>query len=319
MPGHHDPAHPAAATPRPPASPLLARLLVGYDGSDSANAAAGFALEVAGKAGAELTFVHACPAPEGAPSAALAADVAERVAADELHWQRQLENLRDYAPEHVAVTCRVERGNPAGALVTAATETQARLVLTGSHGIGHLRGAMLGSVSTQVLTHAPCSVMVFREGDRPPTVDATSTRSIVAGIDGSPSAAYALRQAQALAEALGARLVLAHAYDPYFWFKTAPTTGMRDELRRHGRTLLDEARATLTLPSEQIGERLVAGSPRSELVAVCAELAAAVLVVGSRGLGGFKAMLLGSTSRSLADSAPCPVLVARAPEPAESG
>lgn len=295
-----------------PRNALLARLLVGYDGSDSANAAAGFALELAAKAGAELTFVHACPDLAAAPSAALWTDVAEQAIAEELRWQRQLENLRDYVPAHVSVTCRVDRGDPAGALIAAATETGASLLLMGSHGIGRLRGAMLGSVSTQLLTHAPCSVMVFREADRP--APAGPVCNIVAGIDGSPSAAYALQLAQELAVALEARLVAAHACDSVFWFKTAPTTGMRDELRRHGRALLDEARGTLTLPPHRVDERLVEGDPREQLATICQELAPAILVLGSRGRGGFQAMLLGSTSRSLADTAPCPILVARAPK-----
>ena len=315
MSDHSKPARSASAgASRGRAASRFARLLVGYDGSDSATAAAAFALGLAGAAHAELTLLHASPTPETAPSADLLPAAAEQVVAYEARWQRRLESLRHHAGQDVPVTCLLERGNPAGALIATAIRMRADLLLTGSRGVGHLRGAVLGSVSTQLLTHAPCSVMIFGEGDRLSPADLV--QSVVVGIDGSPSSAYALQLGQALSEPLGARLVLAHAYDPLFWFKTSPTTGMRDELRRHGRTLLDAARSALTVPPDRIDERLVEGNARSELATVCDELAPALLVVGSRGLGGFKAMLVGSTSRSLADSAPCPVLVARVPESA---
>jgi nucleotide-binding universal stress UspA family protein len=286
----------------------LSRIVVGYDGSDSANAAAAFTLWLAGKAGCEATVVHASPTPETVASADLLTGAAEQVVAYERKWQLLLENLRAYAAEGAVVDDRVVRGTPAGVLVAAALESNADLVVVGSHGVSCLPGALIGSVSSEVLDHAPCSVMVFREVAA--ATPAKQAVAIVVGVDGSPSSRHALELAQALAVPLGARLVLVHAYNPHIPFAVMTTTGMRDMLRRHGQELLDAAREAVTTPLEIVSEA-VEGPARQALVDACERHAPALLMVGSRGLGGFKGLLLGSTSRWVVNHAQCPVLVAR--------
>jgi nucleotide-binding universal stress UspA family protein len=171
-----------------------------------------------------------------------------------------------------------------------------------------LRGALLGSVSSQVLSHARCSVMLFREHE--PSAPAAHARSVVVGIDGSPSSMYALELAQAFAIALAAQLVLVHAYRPHIPVAVMITGGTDELLRNHGHDLLDAARQAVTA-SVDIQQELVKGNARDALIAVCERHAPALLVVGDRGLGGFRELLLGSTSRDVANHAPCPVLVAR--------
>ncbi|HET9739016.1 MAG TPA: universal stress protein [Solirubrobacteraceae bacterium] len=287
----------------------MARLVVGYDGSNCANAAAAFGLWLAGKVGCQAIVVNAGPTPETAPSADLLPAAAEQVVAYEREWQSRLENLREYAAEDAVVECRVVRGSPAGVLIAAAVDSGADMILTGSHGVGRVRGALLGSVSSQVLAHAPCSVMVFREHGR--SAPAAHARTVVIGIDGSDSSRHALELGQALAALLGAALVLVHAYDPRVPFVSAPTGAMRQAVRRDAVTVLHEARQTVAAPLEVIEEAVVEAGARDALVTASERHAPALLVVGSRGLGGFKELLLGSTSRWVVNHAPCPVLVAR--------
>jgi nucleotide-binding universal stress UspA family protein len=92
------------------------------------------------------------------------------------------------------------------------------------------------------------------------------------------------------------------------------TEAINKELRRHGHKLLDAARDVLTAPVD-IAEEVVEGYPREALVEACERHAPALLVVGNQGLGGFKELLLGSTSHWAANHAPCPVVIARTPPP----
>jgi nucleotide-binding universal stress UspA family protein len=62
---------------------------------------------------------------------------------------------------------------------------------------------------------------------------------------------------------------------------------------------------------------IVTGEARREILDAARELGADLIVVGSRGLGGFRGHVLGSVSRGVAKSAPCSVLVATSPPGAE--
>lgn len=278
--------HPVAIPPES-ARVTLARLVVGCDDSPACEAAARFALALARRTGARVTLVHVDR--PGSPTDA--------------GWARR---LRELDPA-VDATVRQESGDPADVLMAVAEEEAADLLLAGSHGAGRLRGAVLGSVSATLLGHAPCSVMVFRDpaAGAPPV-----PRSVLVGIDGSADGARAVGTGHALAEAYGARLVLLHAYDVDVPFVTHPTRPQVEMVRRHGREVLDAAAAAAPAP---FNTELVQGDPRHVLARECEAHEPAVLVVGSRGLGGFRELLVGSTARWLARCAPCPVVVTRPP------
>ena len=144
-----------------------------------------------------------------------------------------------------------------------------------------------------------------RGADEPPA----HVQSIVVGLDGSAGAADALGLAAQLAAPLGARLVLLHAYEPSIAL-APPTPDIRAEMRRLGADILEAARRALPAGVEVV-EELAEGHTRPALVAACEQHGPAVLAVGGRGLGGFRGLLLGSTSRWVLNHAPCPVLVAR--------
>lgn len=291
----------------------LRRLLVGCDDSAGSARAAAFALALAGATGAHATLLHAGPDPAMTPGhAEAAAAAAEQVMASERAWRTRLAELRERAPAGAEVDVRLEHGSPALALMDAAEATNADLILLGSGGVGPVRGAVLGSVSSQLLQHAPCSVMLFAEG-REPAAPAAEAERVVVGIDGSACSRYALRIAQEVAVALGARLVLATAVDPRVAFVRHPPEAVRELLRAGGQQLLDEARASVAASLEAVEEELLEGAPRDALTTLCERHEPALLVVGTRGIGGFKSLLVGSTSQWMVNHAPCPVLVAREP------
>jgi len=135
-----------------------------------------------------------------------------------------------------------------------------------------------------------------------------SERKVVAGIDGSESSVLALRWAAHYAAVLGARLevVMAWEYPPSFgWAAIAPEWNPADDakevLAKTSRAAFgDQVPANVHLDSGQGGAAKV-------LLDACD--GATMLVVGSRGHGGFAGLLLGSVSANVAEHAPCPVLI----------
>jgi len=143
--------------------------------------------------------------------------------------------------------------------------------------------------------------------------------AVAVGVDGSPSSQHALEQAAGIAAARHRPLVVVHAVDA----QTALWTDMSGHDGRIGLTgrdapgirLLDEAReaAVRRAPGLEVHELLRVADPRDVLLAVSQR--ASLLVVGSRGRGAVRSLLLGSTSLAVSRRASCPVLVVRPHHP----
>ena len=101
--------------------------------------------------------------------------------------------------------------------------------VAGTHGVGGLK-PLLGSVSHQLLEHAPCPVLLVRD-DLP----AEGRLNVLVALDGSEPSLCGLDVAQVLAGALSATLRLVHVIDARLPLASAPMTGVVEELRRHGR------------------------------------------------------------------------------------
>ena len=139
----------------------MQRIVVGVDGSDSAHEALGWALTEARLRGAELEVVHAWQYPTvytGGASFEPTYDVgdlevAAKAALDAIMSKVDASGLA--AP--VKETC--VSGTAAGVLIHAAKA--ADLLVVGSRGRGGFAGLLLGSVSQQVVHHAPCPVVII--------------------------------------------------------------------------------------------------------------------------------------------------------------
>jgi nucleotide-binding universal stress UspA family protein len=138
-------------------------------------------------------------------------------------------------------------------------------------------------------------------------------KKIVVGVDGSPGSLDAMRWSVDEAALRGDEVVAVHAWS------YPPVSTMHGALRVME---IDFAGAAAELLEAAVAEAVPGGSPVPiERVVVESPPAPALLdaaadaellVVGSRGLGGFKGLLLGSVSQHCAHHAPCPVVVVRA-------
>lgn len=197
----------------------------------------------------------------------------------------------------VEATAVATRGRPPEVLVTAAE--QAELLVLGTRGVGALsRVVHLGSVSSSVLHHATGPVAVIPDAAQP---SAARPARIVVGVDGSEASLRALSWAVAQARLTGATLVPLHVGGDG---KDAEQEAERARLL----ALAETAGSGLEQPVV-VEPQVRTGHASHELIAVAAT--ADLLVIGSRGRGGFSSLLLGSTSSQVAGHATRPVVVVR--------
>ncbi|MFF4925367.1 universal stress protein [Kitasatospora sp. NPDC001261] len=137
---------------------------------------------------------------------------------------------------------------------------------------------------------------------------------IVVGVDGSPASEQALRWAIDYARAVGGTVhaIAAWEYPAFYGWAGAgvPTVEAFNPEELAGKTLSETvAKVAGDDAGVRITESVMPGNAAQALLE--AAKGAALLVVGSRGLGGFSGVLLGSVSRHLTEHAPCPVVVVR--------
>ncbi len=254
---------------------VFQRILCGVDGTPASLVAVRQAMRLQDEGGAlQLTAVANL-------AKAAHAGMAATHAAELLQGEAEtaLAEAREIAP---AATGKLVNGEPVAVLLREAEAQQATLVAVGSHGRGRAAGMLLGTVAARMLRDAPCSVLIARGAS-----DAgTWPRAVVAGLDGSAESAAAFAVARSVAERFGATL--------------------RAVVSTNDQVDLEAARAIAPELEEQPGravELLVAAADSADLV-----------LVGSRGLHGLKA--LGSVSERVAYQARSSVIVVR-PGPGE--
>lgn len=220
-----------------------------------------------------------------------------------------VEEARDYirsvSPD-LQVTFSRPWGRPAQHLVIASHD--AEMVVVGNRGHGRLASVVLGTVSLQTAAHARCPVIVVREGQ---PEHPTGSLKITVGVDGSSDASEAVQFAMRTAGPGGhVDLVLA------WWLEVVDGMVVTTPESAQWETVVQRHRATIERSLSRAREDHSAVSVathiergRTEEVLLNAVRDADLLVVGSRGRGGFAGLLLGSVSQHMLAAAPCPVAV----------
>ena len=216
----------------------------------------------------------------------------------------------EVAPE-LKIGHTIAEGSPIDMLLDMSRDVT--MIVMGSRGLGGLSGMVMGSVSAAVVSHASCPVVVVREDN---TVDeSTKYGPVVIGVDGSDVSQKATEIAFAEADARGAELVAVHTWmDMQVQASLAGLSAAQqqwEEVEREQIDMLTERLQPLTERYPNVEVRKVITRDRPVRALVENSEGAQLLVVGSHGRGGFKGMLLGSTSRALLQSAPCPMMVVR--------
>lgn len=270
------------------------QIVVGYDGSAEAQEALGWAADEARRERRPLHVVHVGLGQGGARS-----------------LTEGVERARSSAPD-VEITSSLElRDSVPGTLVDASTD--ARMLVVGARGLGGFAGLLLGSVSTAVAAHARCPVVVVRR--RPSSSSVPLARPVVVGVDGSRTSVSAVDLAFDLASRREAPLLAVHAWEmPALLGPTPPWTPDEIADRLVGeKALLAESLAGHCdrYPDVEVRSSVRLGGAAEVVLAASGD--AQLVVLGSRGRGGFTGLLLGSVSHAVAHHATCPVAIVHPP------
>lgn len=285
-------------------------VVVGVDGSPPALRAVRWAAREAAGHGVGLRVLHAIGVPEFFPGGAISpsTELFHLLEQDSENVLREAEVAAQEVAPGVDVRSESTTDPPVIALIEASSS--ARSVVLGESGRGAFTGLLLGSTTVTLAAHAHCPVIAVR-GDVDRGVDAP----VVVGVDGSELSEHALGCAFEQAAFRGVRLVAMHAYtdaDAKAVFSEARMAHDWEPLDQAEERLLAERLAGWTerYPDVTVERDLVRSKPRERLLEWSES--ACLLVVGTRGRGGFSGLLLGSTSQALLHHAHCPVLVVRA-------
>lgn len=283
-------------------------VLVGVDGSSASDSAAAWGAREAALQRLPLTLFHAvAPVVVGWPAGQLYADIPE--------WQQE-EARRVLERARAAVTAGLGGAEPpeirtqlvhSGVVPALVDASQgAWMVVAGNQGMGALGRLLLGSVTASLLHYAHCPVAVVHSGAG--TVPDPGA-PVLLGIDGSPASEQATSRAFDEASRRGVGLVALHVWSDVAVF---PILGMDwHEREAEGQEILAERLAGWQerYPDVHVERKLFCDKPTHWLVQESER--SQLVVLGSRGRGGFPGMLLGSVSSAVAQSARVPVIVVR--------
>lgn len=286
-----------------------APVIAGVDGSAAALEAVAWAAVEAHSQHRTLQVLHASvwsllrhPVPAAVPSTYRQSRLHEAQC-----WVRDAARAARQAAPGVEVVERLVVGEPAPVLLGESRHAQ-QLVI-GSHGLEYAGPPDIGSVALRLAQHADCPVVVVRSG-----APGDPRGPVVVGVDGSTAADAAVGFAAVHASHAGVPLVALHAWSDV---GLDPAGGSLwrsldwDAAAAAAERVLAEQLAGWQekYPDVEIRRVIARDRPVRRLLAEAAD--ARLLVVGSRGRGGMRGMLLGSTSQALLHVAGCPLAIVR--------
>ena len=288
-------------------NPVAPPVVVGVDGSSSALDAVAWAADECARHHVPLRLVHAYFLPAtGYPNMIVnASEVLAAFDAQGRLWLSEAEAAARAVNPGIAVETSIFSGSAIPLLIEESAN--ARTVVVGSRGLGGFTGLLVGSTAAALTAHSRCPVVVVR--DR-----VAGAGPVVVGVDGSPASESAIGFAFEAASTCDAPLTAVLSWTDVLVessFQAVRFSMDWSEVEAEQQRLLAERLAGWQekFPDVHVDRLVVRDRPERALLRLAET--ARLLVVGSRGRGGFSGLLLGSTSQALVHHAPCPLAVVR--------
>lgn len=278
------------------------KILVGFDGSEGARDAVALAHLLNEVTGCKILLANVLPLDE------LLADPYRLLSSERFPTSQDVFRAPLRALAGIEVETRsFTGGSPARVIYALAEEEDVELIVVGSPHRGALGRALIGSVAENLLHGSSRPLVVAPRGYA--STDHGKVTLIAVAYDGTAEAKLALKHAEALAGAAGAKLriltVVAPAVPMPGGIGYAPMIGFDPE------SLIEEALGSVG-PEVETESRRLAGAPAAALAEAC-EDGVDLLVTGSRGYGPLERVFVGSVCSKLIREAPCPVIVVPRP------
>jgi nucleotide-binding universal stress UspA family protein len=281
----------------------LATIVIGVDGSPGATSALEWGLALAERRHAPVRLVHAFAPPVGDLRIGAGNDVevvGDAYDASRDLLQKDVEQAKSRHPS-LSITSRLVDDAAASALIEESRE--AGLIVVGAHGARGFSNLVAGSTTMNVASHAHCTVVTV------PTdlTNSAAGEGIVVGVDGSEVTQAAIDFALAEASATGQAVTAVHAWvDPVTMSPMTQDTAGYNRAREQAIAEILEPHLRKH-PDVPVALHVVREHPVHALAATAAH--ARLLVVGCRGRGAVRSMMLGSVSHGVLHLATCPVAV----------
>ncbi len=274
---------------------MFSKILVGTDGSATADAAVSHAVALAERLGSELLVATAyrgasgTGSPFGREEGHAGVEIARSVLEREVERHGDRLRLRPVLRE----------GHPADVLIDVAEEEDVDVVVMGNRGMTEAKRFLIGSVPNNVSHHAPCHVLIvhtsWAEGARSDKLRSRPLlyRKLLIGTDGSPTALKAVRLGAELAAGVGSEVLLVYAGS-----------------RERGEPVLEDAAAEVR-DLAPVSWKVAEGNAAEALVDMAVREDCDLIVVGNKGMTGPGRFLMGSVPNSVSHHAPGNVLIAK--------
>lgn len=204
----------------------------------------------------------------------------------------------------------VREGPAAQEIVAAAEALGTDVIAVGSRGLGGVKRFLLGSVSEQVMTYAPCSVLVARESEA-----RDASLRVLLAYDGSPTAEAAVEMLASLALNAQTHLLVTTVMTlmTYYRMDVIQTTSPAWQAEKQAaQESLDHIEQRLRHTTPNVAVQLREGDDASQEILDAAQaFNADLIVVGHKGRSGIERLLVGSVASRVVHHAPCSVWVVR--------